>query len=140
MTTRAYLDQLRTIDLEIAMYKSEEQSWLDLATQMHHEPSGVRVCTSPVPDKMEKLVVKAADCAREAEKAWEILLYTKGVIEGQIKGIEDRNMRIVLWSYYHDRKGLKEIAKNMSYTYAYTRKLIMRATDTFEDIYGPNYL
>jgi hypothetical protein len=140
MTTRAYLDQLRTIDLEIAMYKSEEQSWLDLATQMHHEPSDVRVCTSPVPDKMEKLVVKAADCAREAEKAWEILVYTKDVIEKQIKSMEDRELKYLLWGYYHDKRQLKDLAKGMSYSYSHAKALMKKATEVFEDIYGVNYL
>ena len=140
MTTRAYLLQLRTIDYEIAMSESEAQSWRDLAMKLHHEPSDVRVDTSPAPDKMENLVVKAADCAIKAAKENEILVYTKSLIEKQIKGIEDKDLRFMLWAYYHDRKSLKDIAKRMSYSYPHAKRQLKRATDIFEDVYGVNYL
>lgn len=140
MTTRDYLSQLRTIDYEIAMSESEAQSWRDLAMKLHHEPSDVRVDTSPAPDKTENLVVKAADCAIKAAKEREILIYTKVTIEKQIKAIEDKDMRFMLWGYYHDRKSLKELAKRLSYSYPHAKRQMKKATDEFEGIFGMNYL
>jgi hypothetical protein len=140
MTTRAYLLQLRTIDLEIAMSESEAQSWRDLATKMHHEPSEVRVDTSPAPDKMEGLVVKAADCAMKADKEREILIYTKSVIEGQIKKIEDKDMKFMLWGYYHDRKSVEDLSKEIPVTYRQGKRIIKRAVEVFEDVWGHTYL
>lgn len=140
MTTRDYLLQLRTIDYEIAMSDSEAQSWRDLAMKLHHEPSDVRVDTSSAPDKMENLVVKAADCAIKAAKEREILIYTKVTIEKQIKSIEDKDMRFMLWGYYHDKKSLKELAKRLSYSYPHAKRQMKKATDEFEDVFGRNYL
>ena len=140
MTTRDYLMQLRTIDLEIAMSRSEEVSWLELAAKMHHEPSDVRVSTTPTPDKMESLVVKAADCAIQADREREVLVYTKATIERQIKAIEDKDLRYMLWGYYHDRKSLKEIANVLSYSYPHAKRQMFRATETFEDVWGRCYL
>lgn len=140
MTTRKYLLQLRTIDLEIAMSESEAQSWRDLAMKMHHEPSDVRVNSSPAPDKMESLVVKAADCAQEAEKEREILLYTKSVIERQIKSIEDKDMRFMLWGYYHDRKSVENLSKEIPVSYRQGKRIIKKATETFEDVWGHTYM
>ena len=140
MTTRAYLLQLRTIDLEIAMSESEAQSWRDLATKMHHEPSEIHVDSSPAPDKMESLVVKAADCAIQAEKERECLLYTKSVIEKQIKAIEDKDMRFMLWGYYHDRKSVENLSKEIPVTYRQGKRIIKSATDAFEDKWGHTYL
>lgn len=140
MTTRTYLNQLRTIDRDIAMSESEAQSWRNLAMKLHHEPSDVRVDTTPTPDKMENLVVKAADCALKAAKEKEILVYTKTVIEKQIKGMEDKNMRYMLWGYYHDGMSLKEIAKEMAYSYSHAKRQMQKATETFEGVYGVNYM
>lgn len=139
MTTRAYLLQLRTIDMEIAMTESEAQSWRDLATKLHHEPSEIRVDTSPSPDRMESLVVKAADCAMKASREKEILIYTKETIEKQIKGIEDKDLKCLLWGYYHDRRSLKDIAQQMNYSYPHAKRRMRDATRVFEDIYGHTY-
>ena len=140
MTTQKYLLQLRTIDMEIAMCESEAQSWRDLATKMHHEPSDIRVDTSRSPDKMENLVVKAADCAREAEKERECLMYKKRMIERQIKAIEDSEMRFMLWGYYHDRKSVERLSKEIPITYRQGKRVIKAAVDTFEDVWGSTYL
>lgn len=139
MTTRNYLNQLRTIDIEIAMSKSEAQSWLDLAVKLHHEPSDVRVDTSPVPDKMENLVVKAADCALKAVKDKEILVYKKERIEQQIKSVEDKDLRYMLWMYYHDRHSHKEVARQMGYTHDYERHQMDVAIKVFEKMFGHEY-
>lgn len=140
MTTRAYLLQLRTIDLEIEMTESEAQSWRDLALKLHHEPSEVRVDTSPAPDKMESLVVKAADCAIKAEKEREMLVYTKATIERQIKGIDNRDMRVMLWLYYHDNHSHKEVAKRMNYSPDYEKHQMNDALRLFEKKFGHEYM
>lgn len=140
MTTRDYLSQLRTIDLEIAMSRSEEASWLDLATKMSGSISEIKVQSSPSPDKMESLVVKAADCAIRADKEREVLIYTKATIERQIKAVEDKDLRYMLWGYYHDRKSLKDIAKTLCYSYPHAKRQMFKATETFEDIWGHCYL
>lgn len=140
MNTRAYLMQLRNIDLEIANSESEAQSWRDLALKLHHEPSDIRVDTSPTPDKMESLVVKAADCALKAEKERETLVYTKFKIEKQIKEIEDKDVRIILWLYYHDKHSHKEVAKKMSYSPDYEKHQMNSAIKIFERKYGHEYL
>lgn len=140
MTTRAYLLQLRTIDLEIAMTESEAQSWRDLALKLHHEPSEIRVDTSPAPDKMESLVVKAADCAIKAEKEREELVYKKVRIERQIKGIENKDMRFMLWLYYHDNHSHKEVARRMNYSPDYEKHQMNDALRLFEKKFGHEYM
>ncbi len=140
MTTRDYLMQLRTIDLEIAMSRSEEASWLDLAAKMHHEPSEIRVSTTPTPDKMESLVVKAADCAIQADREREVLIYTKATIERQIKALSDRDMRYMLWGYYHDRTSVYDLSRNLSVSYRQGKRIIKKATDLFEQEWGSTYL
>lgn len=140
MTTKKYLLQLRTIDLEIAMSQSEAQSWRDLATKMHHEPSDIRVDSSPAPDRMESLVVKAADCACEADKQRDILLYTKITIEKQIKGLKNSFYRGLLWGYYHDSKSTGELAKYVNYTGRHIERLLVKAEKDFENEYGSKYL
>ena len=140
MTTEAYLVQLRTIDLEIAMCDSEAQSWRDLATKMHHEPSEVRVDTSPSPDKMENMVVKAADCAIQAERERAVLLYTKSTIEKQIKGIENKDMRFMLWGYYHDSKTVETLSREIHVTDRQGWRIKDKAMRLFERIFGKTYL
>ena len=140
MTTQRYLLQLRTIDMEIAMCESEAQSWRDLATKMHHEPSDIRVDTSPSPDKMESLVVKAADCAREAEKERECLIYKKRMIERQIKAIEDSEMRFMLWGYYHDRRTVASLSKEIPVAKRQGIRIMKTATEEFENVWGQTYL
>ena len=140
MTTRNYLMQLRTIDLQISMSESEAQSWRDLAMKLHHEPSDIRVDTSPVPDKMETYVVKAADCAMNAQKEKDILIYTKSTIERQIKAIEDKEMQFMLWGYYHDRRPVEDLSRDIPVTYRQGKRLIKKATEIFEDVWGHTYL
>ena len=140
MTTRDYLMQLRTIDLEIAMSRSEEASWLDLAAKMHHEPSEIRVSTTPTPDKMESLVVKAADCAIQADREREVLIYTKATIERQIKALSDRDMRYMLWGYYHDRRTVASLSKEIPVAKRQGIRIMKNATETFEDVWGYTYL
>lgn len=140
MTTRQYLDQLRVIDLEIAMSHSEEVSWLECAMKVGGGISEVKVDKSPSPDKMESLVVKAADCALRAKKERESLLYLKSTIERQIKAIEDREMRFMLWGYYHDKLTVREIAKQIPVSKTQGKRMIDKATKEFEDKWGHTYL
>lgn len=140
MTTRKYLMQLRTIDLLISMSESEAQSWIDLATKMHHEPSDIRVDTSPVPDRMENYVVKAADCARNAQMEKDILIYTKSTIEKQIKGIEDKEMQFMLWGYYHDKMSVEALSREIPVTYRQGKRIFRKATEEFESMWGNTYL
>ena len=140
MTTRDYLLQLRTIDYEIAMSESDAQSWRDLAMKLHHEPSDVRVDTSPAPDKMENLVVKAADCAIKAAKERDMLIYKKERIEKQIKAIEEKDLCFLLWLYYHDKHTHKEVARQMNYSYDYEKHQINIALKVFEKKFGKEYL
>lgn len=140
MTTRDYLNQLRTIDLEIAMSRSEEVSWLELATKIHHEPSEVMVSTSHAPDKMESIVVKAADCAIKADREREILIYLKATIENQIKKMENMDEKYMLWGYYHDKASVYDLSKTLSVSYRQGKRIIKRATEEFEDKWGHTYL
>lgn len=140
MTTRVYLNQLRTIDMEIAMTESEAQSWRDLAMKMSHEYSDIHVDTSPSPDRMENLVVKAADCAIKAVKEREALVYKKAMIESQIKEIEDKDMRFILWMYFHDKHSHKEVARRMNYSHDYEKHQMNVAIRLFEKKFGKEYM
>lgn len=140
MNTREYLMQLRNIDSEIAMSISEAQSWRELALKLHHEPSDIRVDTSPAPDKMESLVVKAADCALKAEKEHEKLIRVKTIIEDQIKSIDNQDMKFMLWLYYHDKCSHKEVARRMNYSFDYEKHQMNSAIKIFEGKYGHEYI
>ena len=140
MTTKAYLLQLRTIDMEIAMCSSEAQSWRDLATKLHHEPSEIRVSTSPAPDRMENLVIKAADCEIKADRERDILIYLKETIEKQIKMVDDSFYRCILWGYYHDRKSFYTIGKQFNYSGKHMERMMNKAESSFERKFGKGYM
>ena len=139
MTTREYLMQLRTIDLDILNVQSEADSWRELAMRMGHDFSEIHVDKSPSPDRMESLVVKAADSAAKADREKEILIYLKSTIEKQIKGIKDKECNIMLWGYYHDRKTIESMSKEMSYSYRQGKRIMQKAVKLFEKEYGESY-
>ena len=139
MNTRAYLMQLRTIDFDILNVQSEADSWRELAMKLHHEPSDIRVDTSPMPDKMENLVIKAADSATEADREKEVLIYLKATIEKQIKSIEDKECVFMLWGFYHDRMSVEYLAKKLNYSYRQGKRVKQRGERLFEEKYGKTY-
>lgn len=139
MTTKEYLMQLRTIDLEIMNVQSEADKWRELAMKMGHEFSDIHVDSSPSPDRMEKCVVKAVDCANKADTEREVLIYLKATIEKQIKGIKDKECLIMLWGYYHDRKTIESMSKEMNFTYRQGKRIMQRAVRLFEEEYGKTY-
>ena len=140
MTTQVYLSQLRTIDLEISMSRTEEVSWLDLATKMSGGISENKVQTSPSPDRMESLVVKAADCALKANREREMLIYTKATIERQIKALDDSELRFFLWGYYHDKKTVEKLSREVHVDKRQGWRIMKKASDAFEDIWGHTYM
>ena len=131
--------QLRTIDFDILNVQSEADSWRELAMKLHHEPSDIRVDTSPMPDKMENLVIKAADSATEADREKEVLIYLKATIEKQIKSIEDKECVFMLWGYYHDRLSVEYLAKKLNYSYKQGKRVKQRGERLFEEKYGKTY-
>lgn len=139
MTTREYLLQLRTIDLDILNVQSEADSWRELAMKMGHEYSEIRVDTSPSPDRMESLVVKAVDSATKADREKEVLIYLKATIEKQIKGIEDKECLFMLWGYYHDRKPVEYLSRKLNYSSRQGRRVMRKAVKVFEEKYGATY-
>ena len=139
MNTRAYLMQLRTIDFDILNVQSEADSWRELAMKMGHENSDVHVITSPSPDRMESLVVKAADSATEADREKEVLIYLKATIEKQIKSIEDKECVFMLWGFYHDRLSVEYLAKKLNYSYRQGKRVKQRGERLFEEKYGKTY-
>jgi len=140
MTTRDYLTQLRVIDLEISMNRSEELSWLELATKINGGLSEIKVEGSSSPDRMESLVVKAADCALNAKRERERLVYLKTTIERQIKEIEDSEMRFMLWGYYHDKETVHSLSKKIPTSDRNGRRIIEKATKAFEEKWGHTYM
>lgn len=140
MTTRDYLLQLRTIDMDIEIRESEAQSWRDLAAKMHHEPSDINIKVSPSQDKFENLVIKAADCAMKADRERDCLLYTKRKIEDQIKCMTDKTNRWFVWVYYHDGRSLGSIGKEKNYTRQHVSTLLRKAEKDFEKLYGDTYI
>lgn len=139
MTTREYLSQLRTIDLDILNVQSEADSWRELAMKMGHEYSEIRVDSSPSPDRMENCVVKAVDCMTQADRERDVLIYLKATIERQIKSLEDKECVYVLWGYYHDRLTIDYIAKKLNYSPRQGKRMKKRAERLFESKYGTSY-
>ncbi len=139
MTTKVYLNQLRTIDFDILNVQSEADSWRELATKMGHEYSDVHVASSPSPDRMESLIVKAVDSATEADREKEVLIYLKATIERQIKSIDDKECVFMLWGYYHDRLSVEYLAKKLNYSYKQGKRVKQRGERLFEEKYGKTY-
>ena len=139
MTTREYLMQLRTIDFDILNVQSESDSWRELAMKMGHEFSDIHVDTSPSPDRMENLIVKAVDSATKADREKEVLIYLKATIERQIKGIGDKECVFMLWGYYHDRMTVKYLAKKLNYSERYGKAIKRKGERLFEEKYGKTY-
>lgn len=139
MTTRAYLEQLRMIDFDIMNVQSEADSWRELAMKMGHEYSDIRVDTSPSPDRMENLVVKAVDSATKADAEKEALINLKATIERQIKGIDDKECVFMLWGYYHDRMTVRYLANKLNYSERYGKAIKKKGERLFEEKYGKSY-
>lgn len=139
MTTKVYLNQLRTIDFDILNVQSEADSWRELATKMGHEYSDIHVASSPSPDRMESLIVKAVDSATEADREKEVLIYLKATIERQIKSIDDKECVFMLWGYYHDRLSVEYLAKKLNYSYKQGKRVKQRGERLFEEKYGKTY-
>lgn len=139
MTTRAYLDQLRMIDFDILNVQSEADSWRELAMKMGHEYSDIRVDTSPSPDRMENLVVKAVDSATKADAEKEALINLKATIERQIKSIDDKECVFMLWGYYHDRMTVRCLANKLNYSERYGKAIKKKGERLFEEKYGKTY-
>ena len=139
MTTKEYLMQLRTIDFDILNVQSESDSWRELAMKMGHEFSDIHVDTSPSPDRMENLIVKAVDSATKADREKEILIYLKATIERQIKGIKDKECLFMLWGYYHDRKTIEHLSKKLNFSYRQGKRIMQKAVRLFEEEYGDTY-
>ena len=145
MTTREYLDQLKNIDDDIVNISNQAQRWIDLATRMGHAPSGDRVDTSPVVDKMENAVIKAIECTEKAGKEAENLINLKIQIEDQIRGLvkdgeRGRAYYYLRWGTYHDKKNLAQIAVSIGYSYSQTKRLLKKGIASFEKKYGEMYL
>lgn len=145
MTTREYLEQLRDIDDDIINIGNQAQKWIDLATKMGHAPSGERVDSSPVIDKMENAVIKAVECYEKAGKEAERLINLKNRIEGQIMGMakdgeRGRDYYKILWGVYHDKKNFAEVSVNIGYSYSQTRRLLKKGMVHFEKKYGETYI
>lgn len=139
MTTKEYLLQLRTIDFDIINVQSEADSWRELAMKMGHEYSDIHVDSSPSPDRMENLIVKAVDAATKADKEKEILIYLKATIEKQIKSLEDKECALVLWGYYHDRMTIEYISKKLNFSFRTGWRIRGKAEKMFEEKYGSEY-
>lgn len=139
MTTRAYLDQLRMIDFDILNVQSEADSWRELAMKMGHEYNDIRVDTSPSPDRMESLVVKAVDSATKADAEKEALINLKATIERQIKSIDDKECVFMLWGYYHDRMTVRYLANKLNYSERYGKAIKKKGERLFEEKYGKTY-
>lgn len=139
MTTREYLMQLRTIDFDILNVQSEADSWRELAMKMGHEFSDIHVDTSPSPDRMENLIVKAVDSATNADREKEVLIYLKATIEKQIKDIGDKECVFMLWGFYHDRRTVEYLAKKLNYSYRQGKRIKQKGEKLFEEKYGKSY-
>ena len=145
MTTREYLEQLKDIDDDIINIGNQAQKWIDLATRMGHAPSGDRVDSSPVIDKMENAVIKAIECSEKAGKEAEHLVNLKMQIEDQIcsmkkEGEYGKIYYYILWGMYHDKKKYAELSGRVDYSYNQTRRLHKKALSCFERKFGDTYL
>lgn len=121
---KEYLKQVETLDTKIQQKKIELDSLKDNAIGLGaFDYSAEKVQTSAKADSMSKKVAKYVDLENEIHEDIERFTELKHKVIGQIHMLDDPKYINVLFKKYIEYKGLKEISKELGYSYDHIRRV-----------------
>lgn len=124
MKAKEYLKQVELLDVKIRQKKIELAGLKEEATCTGaFDYSAEKVQTSSKADSMSKKVAKYVDLENEIHEDIERLTELKHKVIGQIHMLDDPKYINVLFKKYIEYKGLKEISKELGYSYDHIRRV-----------------
>lgn len=124
MKAKEYLKQVELLDVKIRQKKIELAGLKEEATCTGaFDYSAEKVQTSSKADSMSKKVAKYVDLENEIHEDIERLTELKHKVIGQIHILDDPKYINVLFKKYIEYKGLKEISKELGYSYDHIRRV-----------------
>lgn len=137
MNAKKYLGQIRELDKMIDTYQAElDVLWAKL-TSTTVKPKDVNIMVSKedtTPESIEKVISLREKINGMIDKYVDM----KNEALESIERIDGINVRVVLISYYFQRKTLEQIAVEMDYTYQWTCELRNRGLVEFEKNFKKN--
>lgn len=124
MKAKEYLKQVELLDVKIRQKKIELAGLKEEATCTGaFDYSAEKVQTSAKADSMSKKVAKYIDLENEIHEDIERFTELKHKVIGQIHMLDDPKYINVLFKKYIEYKGLKEISKELGYSYDHIRRV-----------------
>lgn len=124
MKAKEYLKQVELLDVKIRQKKIELAGLKEEATCTGaFDYSAEKVQTSAKADSMSKKVAKYVDLENEIHEDIERFTELKHKVMGQIHMLDDPKYINVLFKKYIEYKGLKEISKELGYSYDHIRRV-----------------
>lgn len=124
MKAKEYLKQVELMDVKIRQKKIELAGLKEEATCTGaFDYSAEKVQTSSKADSMSKKVAKYVDFENEIHEDIERFTELKHKVIGQIHMLDDTKYINVLFKKYIEYKGLKEISKELGYSYDHIRRV-----------------
>lgn len=124
MKAKEYLKQVELLDVKIRQKKIELAGLKEEATCTGaFDYSAEKVQTSAKADSMSKKVAKYVDLENEIHEDIERFTELKHKVIGQIHMLDDPKYINVLFKKYIEYKGLKEISKELGYSYDHIRRV-----------------
>ena len=124
MKAKEYLKQVELMDVKIRQKKIELAGLKEEATCTGaFDYSAEKVQTSSKADSMSKKVAKYVDLENEIHEDIERFTELKHKVIGQIHMLDDTKYINVLFKKYIEYKGLKEISKELGYSYDHIRRV-----------------
>lgn len=121
---KEYLKQVETLDAKIQQKKIELAGLKEEATCTGaFDYSAEKVQTSAKADSMSKKVAKYVDLENEIHEDIERFTELKHKVIGQIHMLDDPKYINILFKKYIEYKGLKEISKELGYSYDHIRRV-----------------
>lgn len=129
---KEYLKQVKLLDVKIRQRKIELAGLKEDATCTGaFDYSSEKVQTSAKADSMSKKVAKYVDLEKEIHEDIERFTELKHKIIGQIHMLDEPKYVNVLFMKYIEYKDLKEIAKELDYSYGRTKHIHGFALEAF---------
>lgn len=124
MKAKEYLKQVELLDVKIRQKKIELAGLKEDATCTGaFDYSAEKVQTSAKADSMSNKVAKYVDLEKEIHEDIERFTELKHKVIGQIHMLDDPKYINVLFKKYIEYKDLKEIAKELDYSYDHIRRV-----------------
>ena len=110
--TRAYLNQLKTIDKRIKFKLEEAEKWRGIAENHSSHISDVKVQTTPKPDKMAEAITNALQYEQDSYNLAKELIALKKHITSQVESMEEKNY-VILYLFFIQGKTYKDIGREL---------------------------